>query len=638
VPAEAYLAMHPALPGDLEKALELVYGEFLLCEGLGRAPTLDEYLRRFPQYAPRLKQQIELHQALADEAWSDLPSTRPDTGGSAEAISSPAALPTLAGYDLVRELGRGGMGVVYQAYDRKRRHRVALKTMQGVEPSAIYRFKAEFRTLTGLTHPNLVTLYELVAEGGLWFFTMELLQGVSFLAHVRPAGPPPDAQGFTGLETLRGRDPRAKATRPPPGLTPPQVAHLRDGLRQLAAGMHALHQAGKLHRDIKPGNVLVTRQGRVVLLDFGLAADLDRSGQHLSVRPRLLGTVPYMAPEQAACRPVSPASDWYAFGSVLYEALTGRPPFRGDPFEILRKKQDLDPPDPARLVPGIPDDLRALCGDLLRRDPRRRPSGDDILRRLGARPAERAPALATAITTTTEVPPIDRARHLQSLEAAFQACRQGRAQRLYVHGRSGVGKTALVQHFLNGLRERGEAVVLAGRCYEQESVPYKALDSLVDSLSRYLETLPLPEAQSLLPRDIGALARVFPVLRRLDAVARASGRDGAVPDPHESRGRGLAAFRELLGRLAGRRPLVLFIDDLQWGDRDSAALLLDLLRAPALPPLLFLGCYRSEAAVGSPCLQALLQARELGEAVGWSELAVPGGLTEAEGTDPIGVG
>jgi serine/threonine protein kinase/tetratricopeptide (TPR) repeat protein len=603
VPAEAYLAMHPALPGDLEKALELVYGEFLLREGLGQMPVLDEYLRRFPQYASRLKQQVQLHQALADDPWSDLTATRPEPEGTAEALSSPAALPAIAGYDLVRELGRGGMGVVYQAYDRKRGHMVALKTMQGVEPSALYRFKAEFRTLAGLTHHNLITLYELVAEGGLWFFTMELLEGVSFLDHVGPAVSPAGAPD-------------------PAGLTPARLGRLRDGLRQLATGVRALHQAGKLHRDIKPGNVLVTRQGRVVLLDFGLAADLDRRGQHLSLQPRLLGTVAYMAPEQAACRPVSPASDWYAFGSMLYEALTGRPPFCGDPFEILSQKQDLDPPDPASLVPGIPDDLRALCGDLLRRDSRQRPSGDDILLRLGAEPAGRTPAPPTGITATTEVPLIGRARHLEALEAAFHACRQGRAVRLYVHGRSGVGKTALAQRFLDGLTERGEAVVLPGRCHEQESVPYKALDSLVDSLSRYLESLPRLEAQALLPRDIGALARVFPVLHRLEPVASAPGRGGAVSDPQEIRRRGLTALRELLGRLADRRPVVLFIDDLQWGDLDSAALLLELLRPPDPPPLLFLGCYRREDVAGSPCLRALLEADEPGQNVERGELAV----------------
>jgi hypothetical protein len=501
------------------------------------------------------------------------------------------------------------MGVVYQAYDRRRQHMVALKTMQGVEASELYRFKAEFRTLAGLTHPNLVTLYELVAQGGSWFFTMELLEGVSFLAHVRSAAYFAGSQGPKSLVIPRDREYPAEGTYPPSDLIPLQLGRLRGSLRQLAAGVHALHQAGKLHRDIKPGNVLVTPQGRVVLLDFGLAADLDRSGEHLSLQPRLLGTVAYMAPEQAACRPVTPASDWYALGSMLYEALTGQPPFRGSPFEVLRHKQDLDPPDLASLRPGIPNDLRALCEELLRRDPRQRPSGEDILSRLGAKPAEGAPAPTTGITATTEVPLIGRARHLEALDAAFHACRQGRAIRLYVHGRSGVGKTALVQRFLDGLTQRGEAVVLPGRCYEQESVPYKALDSLVDSLSRYLESLPLLEAQALLPRDIGALARVFPILRRLEAVVGAPGRSGAISDPHEIRRRGLAALRELLGRLADRRPLVLFIDDLQWGDLDSAALLLDLLQPPDPPPLLFLACYRSEDAVANPCLQALLDAR-----------------------------
>src|SRR5262249_26955706 len=144
VPAEAYLEMHTALSRDLEKALELVYGEFLLREGLGPTPAPEEYLQRFPQYASRLKQQIHLHRALDDDSWSELSANGSDPEGIAQALSSPAALPAIAGYDLVRELGRGGMGVVYQAYDLKRRHAVALKTMQGVEPSALYRFKAEF--------------------------------------------------------------------------------------------------------------------------------------------------------------------------------------------------------------------------------------------------------------------------------------------------------------------------------------------------------------------------------------------------------------------------------------------------------------------------------------------------------------
>src|SRR5262249_35641831 len=154
-------------------------------------------------------------------------------------------LPTIAGFDLVRELGRGGMGVVYEAYDRRRRHMVALKTMQGVEASELYRFKAEFRTLAGLTHPNLVTLYELVAEEGLWFFTMELLEGVSFLAHVRSAVSLAGTQDPSGPVISPAQEEPVEATDPPPGLTPAQLGRLRDTLRQLAAGVHALHQGGK---------------------------------------------------------------------------------------------------------------------------------------------------------------------------------------------------------------------------------------------------------------------------------------------------------------------------------------------------------------------------------------------------------
>jgi len=533
------------------------------------------------------------------------------TGGAPPMPNVPAA-PLFPGFDIVRELGRGGMGVVYQAFDRKRQRMVALKTMQGMDARALLRFKQEFRSLAGLNHANLVTLYELTGDGLHWFFTMEMVEGVSFLRHVhgQRMHHPDQPTLFDDASLFISRGEQG---------TPPRsdlLARLRNALAQLASGVHFLHESGKLHRDIKPGNVLVTPTGRVVLLDFGLATELDRDQRHCSVH--LLGTVAYMSPEQAARQPVSPATDWYSVGVMLYEALTGRLPFDGEGFEILHNKQRFDPPVPSAVVGGVPEDLSTLCMELLRRDPLARLPGSEVLRRLApVQPSLRdsAPtggASGTPRTQRLEVPLIGRQRHLELLAHALEETRSGRTVLVEMQGRSGAGKSALAQRFLDDLRDEPETVILRGRCYEQESVPYKALDSLVDALSHYLERLPAAEAQALWPRDLAILARVFPVLRRLEAGAGVSRRPPEVSDPQEVRRRALAALRELLARLGDRRALVLIIDDVQWGDEDSAALLTDLLRPPDPPVLMMILCYRSEDAESSSCLCALRKIQELG--------------------------
>jgi serine/threonine protein kinase len=480
------------------------------------------------------------------------------------------------------------MGVVYEALDRERNTRVALKTLRFVDPTALLRFKNEFRALQDLQHPNLVNLGELFEEDGQWFFTMELVEGVDLLTWVRsnieseldntaPTASLPmvDPAGMTGLQPATHT--RRAATF--------DEQRLRSSIQQLARGLAALHHSGKVHRDIKPSNVLVTREGRVVLLDFGVVVDRSREG-HLTDSGQVVGTAAYMAPEQGSSKTVGPEADWYSMGVVLYQALTGGLPFEGSSVEILLDKQRGEPGPPSAIAQGIPSDLDALCNALLRRDPRQRLSGSEVQRRLGG----------VEVTTVAPAPPtsqsfVGRDTELAALHQAFADARRGAAVTVCVRGESGVGKSALVREFSEQIeRTHPGSVILAGRCNQRESVPYKALDQVIDALSRHL--MRLPSAAALLPRMAPLLAQVFPVLWRVAAIAEAPRPQPEIRDPQELRRRAFGALRELFTRLCDRHPLVLIIDDLQWADADSLALLADVLRPPESPAMLLVATLR----------------------------------------------
>jgi serine/threonine protein kinase/tetratricopeptide (TPR) repeat protein len=475
------------------------------------------------------------------------------------------------------------MGVVYRAYDSQLDSQVALKTLRAIDAAAIYRFKREFRALADISHPNLVSLHELVSSGDAWFFTMELVEGVDFTSWVREGG-------VSNLDRLRG------------------------ALLQLAQGIEALHALRRFHRDIKPTNVLVTPEARVVLLDFGLVTMLaEESADPDTMTSHVVGTIGYMAPEQAAGMPVTAASDWYSVGVMLFEALTGRGPFIGKPFDILAQKQRTEAPRPSTVVADLPPDLEQLCAELLSREPRKRPSGAHILARLGGtqRPAAATTSARTprAASTTAGAILVSRDAQLRALMEAYAAAQKGRTVVVHLHGSSGMGKSSLARRFVEELPEATKSLVLSGRCYERESVPFKAFDSMMDALSRHLMRLPREEAKALLPRDILFLARIFPSLWRVKIVREAEQRAVETNDPREHRRLAFAALRELLARLSSTRPLVLFIDDLQWGDLDSTHLIGELLRPPNPPPLLFVMCFRSEDRETSLPLRSLLAQR-----------------------------
>jgi tetratricopeptide (TPR) repeat protein len=312
----------------------------------------------------------------------------------------------------------------------------------------------------------------------------------------------------------------------------------------------------------------------------------------------------YMAPEQATGHAVGPEADFYALGVCLFEALTGRPPFDGAPLEILLRKQREVAPRASSLVDGVPDDIDALCASMLAFDPQTRPSSAQILRALGHETQGATPSHSP----TQNAPFVGRARELEALSSAFQGRGSGNA--VVVRGESGMGKSCLVRRFIDlTTLANPDLVVLAGRCYEREAVPYKAFDGVVDALARFLKRMPSGEAAAFLPTRPAPLVQVFPVLRRVEAIAAlTSTLEPVQMDPIELRSRAFAGLRDLLTRVADRRPLIVTIDDLQWADAESLALLGELLREPEAPGLLLVATVRATATDGPEAAARVKQA------------------------------
>ena len=567
----------------------------------GESPEIEDYVARCSEDADDVRDLFLAIAAMENAAARLEPTTL-----SYEDVRHRSASARFTGTDRYRilgVLGTGGMGTVYEAYDLQLQVRVALKLLPSRRPDDLIRFKQEFRSLTELSHPSLVSLYEFFSDGEVWFFTMELIDGYGLREWL-----------FESDSDVRWSEPSFSRESQQ---QPSHWERVQTAFFQLAVGIDTLHQHGRLHCDVKYGNVMVRRDGSVVLLDFGLISipyNLPESNQVTSFasHPRwsmptpeglVAGTANYMAPEQVAGRRLTPACDWYAFGSMLYEALVGQPPFRGLSWEVLLKKQTERPMDPRQKLSGLPSDLVSLCLALLQIDPGHRPTGETILRILGR---EHSSAIRCDLDTESKFASkfVGRSDLIATFRHTWSTLPPAGFFAIHVKGPSGVGKTRLVKHFLTELQKSGEAIILIGRVYEQESMPFKALDSLVDSIADWLRYRAGSTFLSRLPDGLHALARVFPVLQRVPAIA--DGLDESIRyDPQELRLLARISLRKLLSAIAEIRPLVIYIDDLQWGDADSAIVLADLIDNPVDSPLRLIISYRLGTCPENPCLKAI---------------------------------
>jgi len=257
-------------------------------------------------------------------------------------------------HEIVREIGRGGMGVVYEARDTRLGRPVAIKVLlpdRVADPERKRRFIQEARAASALNHPNIITVHDINSDDGVDFIVMEHVDG-------KPLDELIPSKGLRASLALKYAI-------------------------QIADALAMAHNAGILHRDVKPSNLMVTTEGRVKVLDFGLAKLTDRSESSpdaatLSAHPvtgegMVMGTAPYMSPEQAEGQKLDARSDIFSFGSVLYEMITGQKPFTGDsPLSMVAKILSEDPKPVRQLVPSIPPDLAKIVSQCLRKDPARR--------------------------------------------------------------------------------------------------------------------------------------------------------------------------------------------------------------------------------------------------------------------------
>jgi ABC-type oligopeptide transport system substrate-binding subunit/tRNA A-37 threonylcarbamoyl transferase component Bud32/tetratricopeptide (TPR) repeat protein len=477
-------------------------------------------------------------------------------------------------YHLDAELGRGGMGVVYQAHDKLLKRSIAVKVLSDahLDPEGRARLLREAKAVARLNHPNIVTIYDVGEADGVLFIVMEMVEG-------QP------------LNKLQSENLNCKIAI----------------VRQICAALEHAHTRGIIHRDLKPENIYIlacpdSGDGsgvRVKLMDFGLAYVADT--RSISERGAIVGTLLYIAPEIIRGQVASPQSDLYALGVILYELFAGQPPFAGDNLMVIASQHLYAPVvPPSTYNSDILHVLDNLIGKLLSKQPEDRPTSAAELSRALEQISwdSSVPEAQTAVEQLPLLERIARGRFVarrQEVAVAldiWQQAMHGEGHVLLVSGEPGIGKTRFVCELMVNAQLTGSTVLL-GECFSEGSAPYAPVAQLIASTD--LTGMP--------PSIVADLMAVVPALRANYPGIPAN----PLLEPQAERQRifdNVAAFFALLSE---RAPVLLFIDDVHWADSGSLFLLHHLARRGRTLRMLIVLTYREvELIEARPLYQTLL--------------------------------
>ena len=469
-------------------------------------------------------------------------------------------------YQVKGFLGEGAKKRVYLASDRKLDRDVAIGVIkaEGLDAEGLTRAHREAQSMGRLgDNPHIVTVHDTGDERGQPYIVMEHMEGGALDEHLQQA----ETHRLPVEEALRIAD-------------------------QLAQALAHAHEREIVHRDLKPGNVYLTQDGTAKLGDFGFAVALDRS--RLTQEGMMVGTASYMAPEQAVGGKVTPRSDLYALGCVLYEMVAGRPPFLGeDIVGVISQHINTAPIAPTVYNAELPQQLDVLIMHLLSKAPEDRPESAiaiwEELRRIAALSSEELAVQPQMTPSGLAALPwgqfVGRHEEMDQLQGALENALSSQGTLAMIVGEPGIGKTRLAEEFAVYASLRG-AQVLTGHCYEGEvALPYRPF---IEALRQYVQGLPDVELRGELAEGAPEVATLVSEIRqRLPDIPEV-----APLEPEAERLRLFESISAFISSAASANPIVLFLDDLQWADKPSLLLLRHLARTTSSDRVLIVGAYR----------------------------------------------